>query len=233
MTTELMEKKTDTVIALKEDKEIENALRKQIEAIQVIEVVDPASFEAAAENKKGMVAIQKAWTGYWEPLRVAASAIKDMILEKRDTLDKDIEKKKLSQVAKAKAWADAEEKKRADAERAAQAEAKRIADEEALAAAIALEKEGTPEAKAEAEAIMKAPPPPPQVILKSVVPKGNGGMLTKRYDTTVHDIKALARAVLAGQVPVQSIQGNDVFLNGQARMLKKTMNYPGVTVNER
>lgn len=233
MTTEVMEKKPDTVIALKEDKAVEQALRAKIEAIEVIDVVDAATFEAAGENKKGMVAVQKAWKGYWEPLRVAARSVVDMILEKRDTLDTIIEKKKEDQTGKAKAWFDAEEKKRLEAERVAQEAARKQAEDDAIAAAEALEKQGTPEAKAEAEAIIAAPPPVPQVVVKSTVPKGYGGMTQKYYSATVTDIKALARAVLAGTVPVQAIKGDDVFLNNQARMLKLTMNWPGVKVNER
>lgn len=230
MTPVTMEEKPGTVIALKEDKAVEQALRKQIESFQVIPVTDAASFESAGENKKGMVAVQKAWKGYWEPLRVAARSVVDMILEKRDTLDTIIEKKKEEQTATAKKWADEEERKRLEAERKAQEASRKQAEDEALALAVELEKNGD---KEEAEAIIKAPVPVAQVIVPKTVPKGYGGMTQKYYSATVTDIKALAKAVLDGKVPAMAIMGNETFLNAQARQLKETMAYPGVQVNVR
>jgi hypothetical protein len=44
---------------------------------------------------------------------------------------------------------------------------------------------------------------------------------------------ALVKAVAAGTVPIQALEANTVFLNGQARMLKAALAYPGVKAIER
>ena len=55
-------------------------------------------------------------------------------------------------------------------------------------------------------------------------------MTRKNYKAEVVDVMALAKAVVAGTVPLQAIEGNSKFLNNQARMLKDDMKFPGVKV---
>jgi hypothetical protein len=220
MTNDLMEKKGT----------LEDELRSNINAIEVVQVLDAESFAAAGERVKTLTEIEKKVTGYWASLKEAAHKTwKGVVAKEKDMLDP-LAKKKDEQKLLAKKWADAEEAKRREEERKAQEIAQKQADDEALARAADLEKNGE---KEEAEAIISAPVPVAQVVVPSSVPKGYGGMTTKYYSAVVTDIKALAKAVLEGKVPAMAIQGNETFLNAQARQLKETMAYPGVKVNVR
>jgi len=207
---------------------MEEQLRANINAIEIITVTDAATFAAAGERVKSLTEIEKKVTGYWAGLKEAAHKTwKGIVSKEKDMLDP-LGKKKDEQKQLAKAWFDAEEKKRIEAERVAQEAARKQAEGEALEQAVAVEQSGD---KDVAEAIISAPVVAPQVVVPTTVPKGYGGMTQKYYSATVTDIKALARAVLAGQVPEMAIIGNETFLNTQARSLKETMNWPGVKVN--
>lgn len=209
---------------------LEEELRSSINSIALIQVVDADSFARAGELKKNIVVMEKRIADYWSPLKDSAHKTwKGLVAKEKEMLDP-LAKKKEEQVQIAKKWADEEERKRQEAERQAQEAARKQAEDEALAQAEALEKEGR---KEEAEAVVAAPVPVPQVVVRSEVPKGYGGMTTKYYSATVTDIMALAKGVVAGTVPIQAIQGNDVFLNAQARAMKEALRYPGVKVNVR
>lgn len=210
--------------------DVEKTLLARIESIGIVKVVDAVTFAQAGENIKAIVEVEKAWSGYWASIKESAHKTwKGIVAKEKGPLDA-TEKKKNDQKIEAKVWFDAEEKKRKEAERIAQEKAQKEADDAALAAAADLEAQGD---SAGAEEVISNPPPAPQVIVPTSVPSGYGGMTTKYYSAVVTDIKALAKAVLENKVPLQAIQGNEVFLNGQARMLKKTMNWPGVLVKER
>ena len=210
--------------------DIEQALRAKAEALGIVHVVDAETFEAADENLKFMRGIKKDWIEYWKDIKDNTyKAWKGVVAKEKNIVDV-VEERERAQKDDAKVWFDAWERERLEAERLAQEAARRQAEDEALARAVALEAQGE---KQEAEAILAAPIPVPQVILPRSVPAGHGGMTQKYYSAVVVDIKALAKAVLEGKVPVQAIQGNDVFLNAQARQFKETMSYPGVRVSVR
>ncbi len=216
------------IAEVKEDKALEASLRAKIESIDIIPVVDAATYEQAGENVKAIVAFENAWTDYWEPLRKAARSVVDMILEKKGGPLVTSEQKKKAQKSVASKWFDEQERKRMEEQRAAEAAARKRAEDEALAEAAALEKVGTPEAKAEAAQIVESPVVVPQVVVRTAVPTGYGGMVRKTWKAEVTDIKALARAVLAGQVPEMALQGNPVFIGQSVRAMKDTMKWPGI-----
>jgi len=98
---------------------------------------------------------------------------------------------------------------------------KKIAEEQK--AAVALE---TPEGET---------PPEPIPALVVTLPKFSGAAgLSRRtmWAAKVTDIKALAKAVGAGKLPVSYILPNMVMLNTQARALKKDFKVPGVEAVE-
>lgn len=217
------------VVEVQEDGgSVEESLRAAIRSFEVISVVDAESFSEAGERDKKLTELKNGWSAYWENIKKSAHATwKGIVAKEKDVLDI-ADQKKAEQKKLAMTWFEAEEKKRLAAERIAQEAARKQAEDEALARAEALEKDGN---KEEAAAVIAEPMNVPQVVVKSSVPAGYGKMTQKHYSATVTDIKALARAVLDGKVPSMAIVGNDVFLNSQARMMKETMNYPGVVVN--
>ena len=68
------------------------------------------------------------------------------------------------------------------------------------------------------------------VYVPNNVEKVEGISVRKNYSAEVVDLMALVKAVAAGQVPVQALQANMVFLNQQARAYKEGLSYPGVRV---
>lgn len=221
-----------TNLALQEDNDPhqEQGLQESISSIALVKVVDAETHKQATENCRSVVAIEKKVGEYWDPLCDGAHKNWKALVAKRKEFLDPLEALKKAQSAGMKTWEREQEAKRLEAERAAQEIARKQAEDEAIAAAAALEKQGTPEAKAEAEAIMAAPVEIPQVVVKSVVPKGGGSFTRDNWKAEGTNIKALARAVLAGQVPEQSITFNMVFLGQQARSLKNSMVWPGVRV---
>lgn len=220
----------ETLPQVQEKPDIEAALKAKANAIAIVEVVDAETFEKASEIDRELGEIKKSWEGYWEKIKKSAHETWKGIVAKEKALVDIVDKKKLDQKASAKRWADAEEAKRREAQRLADEKARKEAEDAALSAAAELEAQGDKEG---AESVLSAPVPVAAPVVQSSVPKGFGGMTQKYFSAEVFDVKALARAVLAGQVPVQAIKGDEVFLNAQARMLKETMNWPGVKVKVR
>jgi hypothetical protein len=218
------------VIEPETKKSVEEVLRDKINTFKIVPVTDAVSFKQADENIKTLNEMKNWWEGSWAKIKKSAHETWKGIVEKEKFGLDSIESKKVEQRSIAKAWADEQERIRIAAERKAQEAARKQAEDEALALATQLEKDGD---KEQAAAVISAPVPVPQVVVKSSVPAGCGKMTQKHYSATVTDIKALAKAVLEGKVPEMAIVGNDVFLNSQARMMKESMNYPGVTVNIR
>lgn len=214
-----------TLQKTQEKPDIEQSLKARANAIALVDVVDSESFERAALNVGDLVEIKKSWTGYWEKIKGSAHETWKGIVAKEKALVDVVEKKVADQKALAKKWSDAEEKKRLEAQRIAQAQADKEAKEALKNQVKELKRLGEDEAAA---ALKEAPPPPPQVVLPTSIPQGHGRMTQKFYSAVVVDLMSLAKAVIAGKVPLAAIQGNDTYLNNQARQLKETLNYPGV-----
>jgi hypothetical protein len=99
----------------------------------------------------------------------------------------------------------------------------------ALAAAIEAEDAGaSPE---EVQAIVEAPvyvPPP----VAPPPPKLSGVSIRKVVKFEVTDLRALIKAIAAGQVPIEAVKPNDVVIGAQARSLRTSLRWPGVKVWE-
>ena len=139
----------------------------------------------------------------------------------------DAEERRLKNLAAA--FEDEQEKKRRETEAALQ---KQIQEQERAQRdvdAMLAEDEGRP---AEADAIRDAPStvPPVTVAKDRFVPKVAGASRRETWKAECLDLAELAKAVVAGTVPVQAIQPDQTFLNQQARALKSALNYPGVRV---
>jgi hypothetical protein len=83
------------------------------------------------------------------------------------------------------------------------------------------------------EAVLVAPVVVPPVYVPPAVPKGMGNFTRRTWCAEVVDLMALVKAVAIGKVPLQAIEANTVFLNGQARMVKSALAYDGVRAVEK
>ena len=101
--------------------------------------------------------------------------------------------------------------------------------EQREAEAAAAEAQG---ATAEAEAIRQAPSTAPPVALPrdQFVPKVEGVSQRVSWKAEVTDLGALVKAVAAGQVPIQALKADTVFIGKQARAMREALAYPGVRV---
>jgi tetratricopeptide (TPR) repeat protein len=106
--------------------------------------------------------------------------------------------------------------------------AKKEAEDRKLQEAMHAEEMGN---KEEAEAILEEPINVAPAIAPVNIPKVKGFTGPRdNYSAQVTDMAALLKAIANGSVPMAAIEPNHVFLNGQARQLKKEMKYPGVRV---
>ena len=210
--------------------EVEVTLQQEVKSLAIIHVVDADTDREAGERCNAIVAMEKRVGAYWDPLCDAAhKSWKGIVAKRSEFLDPLAEAKK-AQTVSMKTWEREAERKRQEAERVAQEAARKQAEDDAIAAAAALEKQGTPEAKAEAAAIIDAPVDVPQIVIPTEKPAGFGSFTRENWKAEATDIKAMARAILAGQMPEQALMGNSVFLGQQVRSLKGAMKWPGVRV---
>lgn len=206
----------------------EQSLQQEVKALSIIAVVDADTDRLAGERCKAIVALEKRVHEYWDGIVDQAHKTWKGLVAKRSEFLDPLDANKKAQIVSMKTWEREEERKRQEAERIAQEAARKQAEDEAIALAASLEKQGTPEAKAEAAAIIEAPVAVPQVIIPTSKPSGFGSFTRENWKAEATDIKALARAVLAGQVPEMALMGNSVFLGQQVRSMKGTMKWPGV-----
>ena len=67
-------------------------------------------------------------------------------------------------------------------------------------------------------------------VLASNTPKVSGISTRVSYRAEVTELAALIQAVAEGKAPANCLQADMTVLNGLARTLKESLNYPGVKV---
>lgn len=189
-----------------------------LEQAQAIEITDNDIYVIANDLDAGLTALEREIVEtFANPKKKAHEAHKAVVAA---------ETKALSPIKQARAflgpkiigWRREQERKRQELQRKLDEEARRREEEERLAQAVALE----------AEAVISEPIAPPPVVAPSLIPKIQGASIRETWSAEVMDLKALVRAVAAGLVPIQAVSANQVFLNQQARAMKRDLNYPGV-----
>jgi len=81
-----------------------------------------------------------------------------------------------------------------------------------------------------AEAIRESVPPISMPTVQSAIPKIKGLDLRLYWHHEVTNLMALAKGVVAGEIPSEAILENHKFLGQKARDLKDEMKWPGVRV---
>lgn len=205
---------------------IEKEMEPIVKRVSDIVVKDTATYTLAGEGCKSLTQMEKRIKEYWkEDIDRAHKTHKSLCAKQKEMLDI-ISPKKALLVQQMKAWDDEQKRIAEEAEKKANEEARRLAEEAALKEAEELEKEGKVE---EAEAVINEPIEAPPVVIQKATPKGYGAFIKENWYADVFDVRLLAKAVIDGIVPAESIQGNQTFLNNQARVLKQNMKYPGVS----
>ena len=221
-----------TTLATIESKadELNKEILPELSVAAEIVVRDAESYQMAGETWKSLTALEKKIKAYWEIDVDAAKNLHKSLVAKRDAMLGPVGEQKNSLRVGMKSFEDEQERIRRAEQARLEEVARKAAEEAALAQAVALEQNGH---KAAAEAVIAAPVVAPAVYVPKATPTGFGNATRRTWGAEVTDLMALVKAVAAGQVPIQAIEANMVFLNGQSRMLKAALAYPGVKAIER
>lgn len=210
--------------------ELNKEILPELSVAAEIVVRDAESYQMAGETWKSLTALEKKIKAYWEDDVSSALKLHRSLVAKRDAMLVPVGERKNALRLDMKAFEDEQERVRRVAQAKAEEEARKAAEEAALAQAVALEANGH---KAAAEAVIAAPVVVPSVFVPKTTPNGFGNATRRTWGAEVTDLMALVKAVAAGTVPIQAIEPNMVFLNGQSRMLKAALAYPGVRAIEK
>ncbi len=118
-----------------------------------------------------------------------------------------------------------QEAKRREEEKRLQEEARKRAEEEALRQALEAEAAGESQ---EAEQIIAEPVYVPPIKVMSEIPKSKESHIRETWSAEGIDLMGTVKAIAEGNAPLQAVQYDMIFLNGQARSYKQVLNIPGV-----
>lgn len=222
----VLEMKTTTALELR--KRVEN-LDQRIKAHA--KIMTPQQYEIVGAIGIEANGVIKEATAFYKPeVEKLYSLWKDKTGERASIVDPAQTIKDLAGRLTAE-WQREQERLRLEEQRRLEEEERKRAEAEALEEAVALEREGRHE---EAEMLIEAPVYVAPVVVNSAVPKLYGVSKPRdNFQAEIFDLRALAKGVVEGKVPIDAIQGNEQFLNAMARARKGTLDYPGVRVVNR
>ena len=211
-------------------KELESDRGSLVVRARELRITNQATFDEGCELQKVAATLEKKIEAHYEPMRVAARAALDTILDsKKRDLTPVLEVKQLMSRATATFQVE-QERIRQEKQRRDQEEADRLAEEQRKRDLAEAKKEGA--TKKELEAIKTAPLVVSTPAVEPTYEKPAG--VSKPIEDWSAEVQGdkglmeLAKAVVAGKQPVIAIQPNQKYLDQQARSLKGLLNIPGV-----
>lgn len=198
---------------------------------RAIKIVDAACYKQAAEMKLDLASLRKRIVEEFAPMKEAAhKAHKAITSKEKQYLDPLVEAEGVIASELKRYTAEQDRIRRAEEERLRR-EAREREEADRLAMAVAAEAEGaSPE---EVVQILETPQYVAPVVAAPTFEPIKGLGLRTTWGAKVVDLKALARAVVAGEVPETYIEPNMVALNARARSDKQLLRIPGVVAEER
>lgn len=228
-----------------ETKEIQAASTTTLTEAKAFKIATAAQFSEAGAKLVGIMALKKKIAETFDKhIANAFKAHKDLVAEKKEHENPLIEAEGYIKRAML-GYQQEQERIRREAEAKAQEEARKQREKLEAQAAKAIEKGKTEKAEALQVAAASVVVP----ILVSTMPKVAGISTRITYKASVTDKAALIEAVAGGRrrvqrsfdgdqrrramvVPIIAVDANSTFLNQQARAMKSTLAYPGVTVEQ-
>jgi len=199
------------------------------EAAKALTISDDISLRIGNELLLSIKDIRKQIADTFDPLAKKAHDAHKAILEQKKKAEAPlIEAEGIVKPAISRYMAEVERKRR-EVEDRIRKEMEREAQERALAAAIEAEEAGAPEE--EVQAIVEAPVFIPQPVAPPA-PKLEGVSIRKVVKFEVTDLRALVKAIAAGQVPVEAVEPSTTVIRAQAQSLRGALRWPGVRVWE-
>lgn len=222
------EQTTETVIVnvtTEQHAEINNAQGKYTLAVAFV-VDSNESFDAAAAELKIIKTktkdLDSTRKGITKPMDESKSRIMDLFRTPIEYLEKAEAALKLTMTT----YQEKQEKERKAEEARLQEIARKKEDKLRDRAQIAADSGKEEKAQMLEEQADSVPVP----VVHYTSPTAKGISSRKTYYAEVTDSDALLKAVMDGTVPRTALTINMKFLNGQAKALKKELNYPGVKV---
>lgn len=218
---------TDLIVLETVKKDAEE-LVLQAQALAII--TNDADFRAATEFRKLVNGFEKEAIAKAKPIREATTTAWKAGIKLVDDAIEPFKQVKAILDGPLTAWNNEQNRQRKLEEERLMAEAKKQAEEDQIARAEEAAKSGDTD---RAEAIISQEiAPPPVIMLKPE--KADGTSFVKYYGVNeVIDLRRLAQACFGGDVPMEAIQPNLVFLKKIATLTKGTAKYPGVTFTSR
>lgn len=208
-------------------KDVENERGSLVVRARELRITNQTTFDEGCELQKVAAALEKKIETHYEPMRVAAKAAYDTVLDqKRRDLAPVLEVKQL--MSKATATFQVEQERiRQEQQRKRDEEAARLAEEQRKADMARAKKEGA--TKKELSAIAAAPivATAPEVQ-PTYTPQAGVSKPIEVWSADVESLLDLAKAVVAGKQPPIAILPNQKYLDEQARSLKSLLKIPGV-----
>jgi len=196
-------------------------LKAKVDALQV---TDQASYDLANQINKEAYDAKKAFHVWFDPIDEASKLQRKTTIAQGKAIDDPFDYIIQTTGTRSAKWMREQQAEAARKQREADDLARKKAEDKQLEEAEMLSSLGMDEA---AEAALVAEP----VIQRTVVEapaKAAGTVLRDYYSAEVTDLKALVKAVAAGEVPLDAIMANMPYLNGKARLEKGSMKVPGV-----
>jgi hypothetical protein len=208
-----------------------------VEKAALVKITDQASYNFATDLlTKEIKPMRKQWEAYWHgsdavpgPIKLAYRSYKSL-LDKFNDADKKLEKAESQVKAEILRFDNEQARILAEAQRKAQEEAEALEREKREQEAAEMEAQGVSEE--EVEEFIAAPVVAIAAPVAPTYEKASGVSRRENWGAVVTDLKALAKAVGAGKVPVDYILPNQSALNARAKADKSTMNVPGVVAKD-
>jgi len=214
--------------AVLETTELQQEAGLALTAAKDFKIATSQQYVESGERLKSIKALAKKITETFDPhIKRAHEAHRSLVAEKNSHLAPLEEAERVIKRAVV-TYQLAEEQKRRELEAKAQEEARKEREKLEARAAKA-EASGKAE---KAEALQAAAAAVVTPMIAPSTPKVAGISMRTTYKATVIDKLELVKAVAAGTVPLNALDCNMPFLNNQARVMKETLAYPGVKVEQ-
>lgn len=206
--------------------EIESEALSWPDRARKITIADQQSYSLAASLLLDISALAKRIQDHHKPIKDAAYAAHKAAVSAEKRLLDPLEDAKAILKRGIAAWEAEQERIRRELELKAQEEARR--QEEEMRLELALQAEALGADAATTDEILATPVPVVAPVIAPTFERQSGISTSQRWRAEVTDLKALCRAVAAGQASIEFVQPNLVALNALARAMKSTLNVPGV-----
>jgi hypothetical protein len=210
-------------------REIEARALEIAERAALVEIVDQASYDTAAELARGAAALRRRIEEHFAPLKESAHRTHRLLCTSEKEMLDPVERAERTLKRRLAEWHQAQTRRQQEAEARARAEAQRLLDEQIEAELVRAEAAGA--SAAECAAIIEQPRVAPEPVVPPTYERATGiSAPIYSYSAVCFDLLLLCAEVAAGQQPVSLLLPNQVALNGMARSLKEAFAVPGCKI---